>query len=135
MHSLRVRTFFHQTFQVDHVYCNFILGYIYRITVNFWTLKDGSLLLSLLLLLINILASNNCFSNRNIFQNGVGAMSKFMTPFRPKTENFILFGLSDYVQILLAYVINTIELQMEFQTSDVSIWNGNKKYNIGTSSF
>ena len=50
--TLRVRTFFHQIFQGYHVYCNFILGYICRITVNFGTLKDGSLL-------INIFASNN----------------------------------------------------------------------------
>ena len=51
----------HQTFQVFHFYCNFILGYICRIAVNFGTLKDESLL-------INIFASNICFSNRNIFQ-------------------------------------------------------------------
>ena len=36
--------FFHQTFQVYHVSCNFILGYICRITVNFGILKDGILL-------------------------------------------------------------------------------------------
>ena len=47
-----------QTFQVHHVYT----GYIGRITVNFWTLKDRSLL-------INIFASNNCFSGKNIFQH------------------------------------------------------------------
>ena len=50
--------------------------YICWITVNFETLKNGSLL-------INICASNNCFSDRNIFQNGVAALSKKkkMTPF------------------------------------------------------
>ena len=37
---LRIRTFFYQTFQVYHVFCNFILGYICRIATNFETLKD-----------------------------------------------------------------------------------------------
>ena len=39
--------FFHQTFQVYHVYCSFILAYIRRITVNFGTLKDASLLINI----------------------------------------------------------------------------------------
>ena len=67
--DLRVRTFFHQTFQVCHVYCKFIPGYICRITLNFGTLKDRSLS-------INIFASKNCFADRNIFQNGIDALSK-----------------------------------------------------------
>ena len=46
-----------------------MLGYICRITVIFGTLKGGSLL-------INIFASNNCFNDRNIFQNEVDALSK-----------------------------------------------------------
>ena len=40
--ALRVRTILHQTFQVYHVYCSFIVGYICQITVNFETLKDES---------------------------------------------------------------------------------------------
>ena len=43
-----------------HVYCNFKIGFTCRINVNFGTLKDGSLL-------INTLASNICFSYRNMF--------------------------------------------------------------------
>ena len=70
--ALRVRVFLHQTFQAYHVCCNFILGYICRITENFGTLKDGSLL---------------------------------------------------------------INISSGFQTSDVSICNGNKKNPIGTSTF
>ena len=66
---LRVRTFFHQAFQVYHVYCKFILDYICRITVSFGTLKDGSFL-------INSFASNISFSDTNMFQNGVNALSK-----------------------------------------------------------
>ena len=38
---------------------------------DFWTLKDGSLL-------INISASNICFSTRDIFQNGVDALPKLV---------------------------------------------------------
>ena len=72
--ALRVRTFLHQTFQVFYVYCNFILGNLCRMLVNFGTLKDWSLS-------INILAlNNNCCSDKNIFD----ALSKKMTPFWPK---------------------------------------------------
>ena len=94
--TLRERTFFDHTFQVYHAYCYFILGYICWITVNFGKLKDGSLLIS-------IFALNNCFSDRNIFQKGVDALSKKVKG----SEHFILFGLPDYVQILLALDINT----------------------------
>ena len=102
-----------------------ILSYICWIAVNFATLKDRSLL-------INIFASNNCLSDRNIFRKGVDALSKIDNAFA-KTKHFTLFGLSDYVQILLDCGIKTMELQMEFQTSCVSICNGNKKYPSGTS--
>ena len=77
-------------------------------------MKDGSLY-------INIFESNNCFEDRNIFQNGVDAFQKQITYFWPKAENFILFGLSDFGQILLACGITLLmELQIEFQTSNVS---------------
>ena len=66
---LRVRAVFHKTVRVCHVYCNFKIGFTCRITVIFGTLKDGSLL-------INTLASNTCFSYRNMFQNGVDFLSK-----------------------------------------------------------
>ena len=66
---LRVRAFLHQIFQICHVYWNFILSYTCWITVNFGTLNDGSLL-------IHMFASNNCFSDRNVFQNGIHALSK-----------------------------------------------------------
>ena len=59
-----------------HVYCNFILGYIRRITVNFGTLKDE---------LISIFASSNCCSDRNIFQNGVDTLSKIDDAFLTKS--------------------------------------------------
>ena len=72
-----------------------------RITVIFGTLKDGSLF-------INIFApNNNCFSDRNIFQNGVHTLSNIDESFSTKAENLILFGISDKDQILLACGINT----------------------------
>ena len=51
---------FHQTFQVYHIYFNFLLGYICRITIDFGTLIDGSRLIN----------------DKNNLQNGVDAMSK-----------------------------------------------------------
>ena len=80
---LRVRAVFHKTVRVCHVYCNFKLGFTCRITVIFGTLKDGSLL-------INTLASNICFSYRNMFQNGVDALSKIVDAFLSKSSKFYL---------------------------------------------
>ena len=67
---------------------------------NFRTLKDGSLF-------IDVFASNNCFSYRNISQNGVDALPKIDDAFSKKAENSIMFGLSDNDEILLACGINT----------------------------
>ena len=80
---LRVRVFFHKTVRVCHVYCNFKIGFTCWITVIFGTLKDGSLL-------INTLASNICFSYRNMFQNGVDALSKIVDAFLSKSSKFHL---------------------------------------------
>ena len=81
--ALRVRAVFHKTVRVCHVYCNFKIGFTCRITVIFGTLKDGSLL-------INTLASNICFSYRNMFQNGVDALSKIVDAFLSKSSKFYL---------------------------------------------
>ena len=81
--SLRVRAFFHKTFRVWHVYYNFKIGFTCRITVIFGTLKDESLL-------INILASNICFSYKNMFQNSVDALSKIVDAILSKSSNFHL---------------------------------------------
>ena len=80
---LRVRAVFHKTVRVCHVYCNFKIGFTCRITVIFGTLKDGSLL-------INTVASNICFSYRNMFQNGVDALSKIVDAFLSKSSKFYL---------------------------------------------
>ena len=81
--DLRVRAFFHKTVRVCHVYCNFKICFTCRITVIFGTLKDGSLL-------INTLASNICFSYRNMFQNGVDTLSKIVDAFLSKSSKFHL---------------------------------------------
>ena len=81
--SLRVRAVFHKTVRVCHVYCNFKIGFTFRITVIFGTLKDGSLS-------INTVASNICFSYRNMFQNGVDALSKIVDAFLSKRLKFYL---------------------------------------------
>ena len=80
---LRVRAFFHKTVWVCHVYCNFKIGFTCRITVIFGTLKDGSLL-------VNSLSSNTCFIYRNMFQNGVDALSKIVDAFLSKSSKFCL---------------------------------------------
>ena len=66
---VHVRAFSHKTFWVYHVYSNFILGYMCRITVIFGTVKDGSLLIFLHQTIVTI-------SYRNIFQNDVDVLSK-----------------------------------------------------------
>ena len=78
---LRVRAVFHKIVRVCHVNCNFKIGFTCRITVIIVTLKDGSLL-------INTLASNICFSYRNMFQNG--ALSKIVDVFLSKSSKFYL---------------------------------------------
>ena len=80
---LRVQAVFHKTVRVCHIYCNFKLGFMCRITVIFGTLKDGSLL-------INTLAPNICFSYGNMFQNGVDALSKIVDAFLSKRSKFYL---------------------------------------------
>ena len=81
--ELRVRAVFHKTVRVCHVYCNFKIGFTCPITVIFGTMKDESLL-------IDTLASNTCFSYRNMFQNGVDALSKIVDAFLSKSSKFYL---------------------------------------------
>ena len=81
--ELRVRAFFHKTVRICHVYCTFKIGFTCRITVILGTLKDESPL-------INTLSSNTCFSYRNMFQNGVDALSKIVDAFLSKSSKFHL---------------------------------------------
>ena len=62
--------------------CSTCMVYMCRTTVIFITLKDGSLQ-------INSLASNNCFSYINVFQNDANALSKMINHFLSKVQNFV----------------------------------------------
>ena len=84
-----LRAVFHKTVRVCLVYCNFKMSFTCRITVIFGTLKDGSLL-------INTLASNICFSYRNMFQNGVDALSNIVDAFLSKSSKFYLVWIIRY---------------------------------------
>ena len=130
-YHLRVRAVFQKTVRVCHVYCNFKLGFKCRITVIFEALKDGRLL-------INTLVSNICFSCRNMFQNGVDALivKNSWCLFVKKLK---ILSSSDYPKLFkICYPVAqtlTKELQMTFQTVDVSICNSNMKYPIEASTF
>ena len=74
-----------KTCEIFHVYCIFYSGFMCQTTVIFGITKDASLLL-------NPLASWNCFTRRNLFQNGANDMSEWLTcetAFCKKAQNFI----------------------------------------------
>ena len=58
-----------KTYEIFHVYCIFYSGFTCQTTVIFGITKDGSLVL-------NTSASWNCFTCRNLFQNGANDMSE-----------------------------------------------------------
>ena len=83
--TLRVRTVAKKTYEIFHVYCICNSGLMCQTTVIFGITKDGSLVL-------NTLASGNCFICRNLFQNGANDMSECLTcetAFRKKARNFV----------------------------------------------
>ena len=61
-----------KTYEIFHVYCAFYSGFMCQPTVIFGITKDGSLVLT-------TSASWNCFTCRNIFQNGANDMSECLT--------------------------------------------------------
>ena len=74
-----------KTYEIFHVYCIFYSGFMCQTTVIFGITKNGSLVL-------NTLASWNCFTCRNLFQNGANDMSEcltFETAFCKKAQNFV----------------------------------------------
>ena len=74
---------FVKTDWVCYVWYNIYLGYTCRTTVICGALKDDSLL-------INILASNHCFSHRNIFKLESTLCQKWLFHFFPqKAQNFV----------------------------------------------
>ena len=73
-----------KTYEIFHVYGIFYSGFMSQTTVIFGITKDGSLVL-------NTLASWNCFTCRNLFQNGANDMSEcltFETAFCKKSSKF-----------------------------------------------
>ena len=61
------------------------------------------------MVLISI-ASSNCFSHRNVFQNGVNTLSKMVNHFLSKSSIFCIFGPYDFVQISPASGSNTYQI-------------------------
>ena len=93
-------------------------------TVIFGITKDGSLVL-------NTLASENCFICRNLFQNGANDMSECLTCETAFCKKLKILYSSDH-PILIKFrqlVVNIVikELQMVFLNSTVINSNGNMK--------
>ena len=76
--------------------------------------------------MINIFASNNCFSDKNIFQNCLRLFVKNRWRLFDQKLNIILIGSSDYVQNLLTCGINTYyrHLMLAFATVERKSFNG-----------
>ena len=84
-----------KTYEIFHVYWVFYSGFMCQINVIFGITKDGSLVLT-------TSASWNCFTCRNLFQNGANDMSECLTcetSFCKKTQNYVKFRSSDFDQI------------------------------------
>ena len=134
MRSLRVRAVFHKTARVCHVYCNFKLGYTCRITVMFGTLKEGSLL-------SNTLASNICFSYRNMFQNGVDALSKIVDAFLSKSSQFYQVRInrkcSNFASLWHKHLLRNYQWHFRLPMSAfvTAIWNTLSKHQLFTLNF
>ena len=132
--SLRVRAVFYKTVRVCHVYCNFKLGFTCRITVIFGTLKDGSLL-------INTWASNICFSYRNMFQNGVDALSKIFDAFLSKSSKFYLVRIiqkcSNFASLWYKHLLWNYKWHFRLSMSAfaTAIWNTLSKHQLFTLNF
>ena len=74
-----------KTYEIFNVYCIFYSGFMCQTIVIFGITKDESLVL-------NTLASWNCFTCRNLFQNGGNHMSECLTcetAFCKKAQNFV----------------------------------------------
>ena len=135
-HILRVQAVFHKTVRICHVYCNFKLGFTCRITVIFGKLKDGSLL-------INTLASNSCFSYRNMFQNGVDALSKKkkVDAFLSKSSKFylvrIILKCSNFASLWHKHLLRNYKWHFRLPMSAfaTAIWNTLSKHQLFTLNF
>ena len=111
-----------KTCEIFHVYFIFHCGFMCQTTVLFGITKDGSLVL-------NPLASWNCFTFRNLFQNGANDVSEWLTCKTVFAKKLKILYSSDHL-ILIKFrqlVVNIVikELQMVFLTSTVINSNGN----------
>ena len=87
-----------------------MFGAIYNLVAdfrNFWKLKDGSLE-------INSLALNNCFSYRNVFQNGINALTKMV--FKNTFFCFVLFCFFKKLKI-------SCSLDIQFCSNFTRMWS------------
>ena len=127
---LRVRAVFQKTVRICHVYCNFKLGFKCRITVILGTLKDRSLL-------INTLASNY----RNMFQNGVDALSKVVDAFLSRSSKFYLVRIirkcSNFASLWHKHLLRNYKWHFRLPMSAfaTAIWNTLSKHQLFTLNF
>ena len=119
---------------VCRVYCNLKIGFTCRITVIFGTLKGGSLL-------INTLASKICFSYRNMFQNGVDALSKTVDAFLSKSSKFYLVWIirkrSNFASLWHKPLLQNYKWHFRLPMSAfaTAIWNTPSKHQLFTHNF
>ena len=131
---LRVQAVFHKTVRICHVYYNFKLGFTCRITIIFGTLKDGSLL-------IDTLASNICFSYRNMFQNCVDTLSKIVDAFLSKSSKFylvwIIWECSNFASLWHKHLLRNYKWHFRLPMSafETAIWNTLSKHQLFTLNF
>ena len=86
-----------------------------------------------MILLIKLkLTLNNCFSHRNVFQNGVDTLSKMVNHFWSNSSKFSIVRTYDFVQISPARGPNTYQI-MYGETLDIG--NDKIKCSLGKSIF
>ena len=105
-----------------------------RTTIIFGTLKDDSLK-------INSLALNNCFSHRNIFQNGINTLSKMVNHFLSKSSKFCIVWTirfcSNFTIMWSKYLSNNVwhRRQNDFQSEGGQIFevkNGDQNQRVAS---
>ena len=113
-----------KTCEIFQLYCIFYSGFMCQTTVIFGITRDGSFVL-------NPLASWNCFTCRNLFQNGANDMSEWLTcEMLLEKKLKILYSLDHPILIKFRQLVVNIviqELQMVFLTSTAINSNGNMK--------
>ena len=106
----------------------YLINFTCWTTVTFWTRKDDSFLIN------SFLVSNQCFSHRNVFQNGVNTLTKVAIFCFSKSSKFCIFRTTWF---LFNFYQHVVQIQIMYGgTLDFQcICNGNLKYPIGKSIF